>query len=347
MSLQNIVSMLGIEDPVELDKLFEEAYETKLKYVGNKVYLRGLIEFSNICDKNCYYCGIRRDSSSVNRYEMSKQEAVEEGLWAFKNRYGSVVIQAGERTDRTFISTITEIIKELREKSDGWLGITLSLGEQERETYEEWFATGAHRYLLRVETTNKELYKKCHPQSQSFEKRVEALNILKETGYQVGTGVMIGLPGQTLEDLANDILFFKEFDIDMIGMGPYIVHSDTPFSKIRNLNKPEDNLVLGLKMIAATRLTLKDVNIASTTALQTLAPDGREMGLKAGANVIMPNVTETKYREFYSLYNDKPNTDENAETARVSLEKSIETIGETIGYEEWGDSPHFFKRTNA
>jgi biotin synthase len=346
LSRDEIISLLAITDQDELMNLYQRAYDVKLRYVGNKVYFRGLIELSNICDKNCFYCGIRKDNSKTQRYEMSFEEAINEGLWAYENRYGSVVIQGGERSDRTFTSKITKIISSLKEKTNDRIGITLSLGEQERGIYEEWYNAGAHRYLLRVETSNRELYKKCHPPTQTFDRRLEALQLLKEIGFQVGTGVMIGLPGQTIDDLADDIIFFKDFDVDMIGMGPFIPHSDTPLGNVKNLNYLDDNFTLGLKMIAVTRLHLKDVNIASTTALQTLNQEGRELGLKAGANVIMPNITETRYRKSYSLYNNKPHLDENAESTRQSLEKRINDMGEIIGYDDWGDSPHYFKKIN-
>jgi biotin synthase len=191
------------------------------------------------------------------------------------------------------------------------------------------------------------LYKSLHPQDHDFNERYKCLQDLKESGYQVGTGVMFGFPGQKLEDLVDDIMFFKEKDIDMIGMGPYIPHPDTPLAeKVEGYNK-EKQLQLALKMIALTRLYLKDVNIASTTALQALKHDGREYGLKAGANIIMPNITHTKYRESYKLYDGKPCLDENATMCKACLAGRIGGIGEEIGYNEWGDSPHFKKRTEA
>lgn len=224
----------------------------------------------------------------------------------------------------------------------------MSLGEHSPETYRKWFELGSHRYLLRIETTNRELFKKLHP-DDDFDERIACMESLREIGYQVGTGIMIGIPGQTAEDLAKDILFFKENDIDMIGMGPFIPHSDTPMAdSIEDFEKnKERQLEMGLKMIAITRIVLKDVNIASTTALQALHPVGREMGLKAGANIIMPNVTETKFRSGYQLYDNKPGIDENSESSRNALDSSISEIGEEIGYNQWGDSPHFRKKKNS
>jgi biotin synthase len=279
---------------------------------------------------------------------MDEEEIVREAIWAFENEYGSAVIQSGERKNAAYIELIERVLKRVKKETDGKLGITLSLGEQTEETYRRWRKAGAHRYLLRIETSNPELYRKLHPADHDFNVRKNCLALLKKTGYQVGTGVMMGLPGQTSEDLVNDILFMKEIDIDMIGMGPYIPHRDTPMGKKIPPYTPAQKqaaLTLGLKMIAVTRIVLKDVNIAATTALQALADTGREQGLLAGANVIMPNVTETDFRPSYTLYDDKPCTDENSETSRVRLVQRIESTGETIGFNEWGDSKHYAKRT--
>ncbi|MEA3267364.1 MAG: [FeFe] hydrogenase H-cluster radical SAM maturase HydE, partial [Candidatus Fermentibacteria bacterium] len=308
------------------------------------IHFRGIIELSNICERNCFYCGIRRSNRDVTRFQMTKQEILDDALWTHKAGYGSLVIQAGERRDAGFIHFIEEILREIKKLSGGALGITLSLGEQSKEVYARWFEAGAHRYLLRIETSDPSLYRKIHPSGYSFEDRVACLGYLRETGYQVGTGVMIGLPGQTIAQLASDILFFKENDIDMIGMGPYIPHHSTPMFQ-RPLELSEGSrFKLGLNMIAATRIVLKDVNIAATTALQALKSDGRELGLKAGANIIMPNVTGTEYRTGYQLYDNKPCIDENSEVCRDNLVAGIKNAGETVIYGQWGDSKHFFRR---
>lgn len=338
--------LLMLENEDDIQQLYKKAYQIKLKNVGKKVYFRGIIEFSNICEKDCFYCGIRKSNHKVKRFMLKEEEIREGARWAFESGYGSMVLQSGERSDAKFVAFIENILKKVKSETDGRLGITLSLGEQTRETYQRWFDAGAHRYLLRIESTNPELYHKLHPADHDFEYRKNCLSLLREVGYQVGTGVMIGLPGQSINDLVNDILFFKANDIDMIGMGPYIPHADTPLSN----NFPdfqfgaERQLQLGLKMIAVTRLFLQDVNIAATTALQALNPTGREMGLMAGANIIMPNVTETKYRSSYQLYDNKPCLNENSTQCRGCLELRIEGIGEFIGLNEWGDSPHFFNR---
>jgi len=338
-------TLLEITDPKELQQLYDAAYQLKLKTVESNVYFRGIVEMSNICDKDCYYCGIRHSNKNVKRYDMSEDEVVREALWAHKNHYGSIVLQSGELQNVNFTNKIERILKRIKKESNGELGITISLGEQTEEIYRTWFEAGAHRYLLRIETSNPELYGKLHPASHSFQTRVDCLDKLRKVGYQVGTGVMIGLPGQTTADLAQDIAFFRDRDIDMIGMGPYIVHSETPLAKTAGNINEEEQLNMGLKMIAVTRLVLRDINIAATTALQALHATGREMGLKAGANVIMPNLTDTSYRKGYQLYEGKPCLDENSTMCQGCLESRIASIGETIGLDQWGDSPHFIKRT--
>ena len=339
-----ISALLNISNPVEMQTLFDCAYRIKEKYTGRTVYFRGLIECSNICEKNCSYCGIRRDNKNVRRFQMTEDEIIREALWAFENQYGSAVIQSGERQDAAYITMIEQILLRLKKETNGQLGITLSLGEQTEQTYRRWRAAGAHRYLLRIETTNPQLYRRLHPDNHNFETRKHCLALLRKTGWQVGTGVMIGLPGQTVDDLVNDILFMKQTDIDMIGMGPFIPHRDTPLGeKIPPYNNEQKNaaLMLGLKMIAVTRIILKDVNIAAATALQALRDDGRELGLKCGANVLMPNITETQYRPAYTLYDNKPCLDENSDTSRENLIQRIASIGETIGFNHRGDSKHF------
>ena len=228
--------------------------------------------------------------------------------------------------------------------SNGELGITLSLGEQSEETYQRWFEAGAHRYLLRIEEADRELYKKLHPDDNNhrFQNRIDAIKLLRKTGYQVGTGVMIGLPFQTIENLADDLIFFKDIDVDMVGMGPYIEHEDTPLFKYKNIiPSKRERFLLAIKMVALLRIIMKDINIAATTALQTLDIFGREKALDAGANIIMPNLTPLKYRESYLLYEDKPGTDEEADETKINLENRIIKAGYTIGYNEWGDSKHF------
>lgn len=343
-----IGTLLEIRDPDELRALYAHAYRVKVREVGNVVYFRGIIECSNVCAKNCYYCGIRRGNRNVQRFEMDEDEIVREALWAFENEYGSAVIQSGERQDAAYIDMIERVLTRVKQETGGKLGITLSLGEQREETYRRWRAAGAHRYLLRIETTNPELYRKLHPPDHDLEARKQCLARLKQAGYQVGTGIMIGLPGQTTADLVNDLLFMQAIDIDMVGMGPYIPHRDTPMGQQippYDDEQKKEALTRGLKMIAVTRIVLRDINIAAATALQALDPTGREQGLLSGANVIMPNITDTAFRSSYTLYDDKPCLDENSAMCRGCLSRRIASIGETIGFNQWGDAKHYFKRT--
>ena len=344
MEKKQIEQYLAVENKAELDALFEKAYNVKAENVGRIVYLRGLIEISNICQKNCHYCGIRKENKNVNRYKLTKKEILQTAKWIYENKYGSLLLQSGERGDAAFVDFIEEVVHEIKQIGSGALGITLSLGEQSLKTYQRWFNAGAHRYLLRIESSNPRLYAKIHPPEMSYDNRVNSLKSLKESGYQVGTGVMIGIPGQTLSDLADDIIFFKELDIDMIGMGPFIPHNDTPMGHYLESFNTKKQFILALKMIAATRIGLQDINIAAATALQALKDDGRELALKAGANIIMPNVTDVQYRASYQLYENKPCIDENSEQCKSCLTARIISAGESVGFEEWGDSPHFKKR---
>lgn len=327
--------------------LLKKAKQVKESTVGKKVYFRGLVEFSNVCSKDCLYCGIRKSNKNVVRYQASDDEILDACRFAWENRFGSVVLQSGELTSQTFVKRVDTLLKKIKQLSNNELGITLSCGEQSWETYRRWFESGAHRYLLRIEASNPALYYKIHPNTKkhSFEIRKEALQFLRETGYQVGTGVMIGLPFQTVDDLAGDLLFFKETDIDMCGMGPYIEHENTPLYAFRHLLKSrQERFDLALNMIAVLRLLMPDINIAAATALQAIDPAGREKALAVGANVIMPNLTPCEYRKEYLLYEDKPCLDEDAELCRNCLEARIELAGSEIGYGEWGDSKHFFNR---
>ncbi len=339
--------LLTREAPGELDALYRAAYAAKLRWIDNRVRLRGLVEISNFCTKNCFYCGIRSGNAKIERFAMSREEILAAARLAIRFRYGSIVLQGGERSDPAHADFIEEVIRAIKALPEGDLGITLSLGEQPLETFRRWFRAGAHRYLLRIEASDPGLYAKLHPADHSYEARLEALRNLRRAGFQVGTGVMIGLPHQTVGNLVHDLEFFRKFDVDMIGMGPYIVHRGTPLGR----EFPDfgcdaaRQLELGLKMIAVARLQLRDINIASTTALQALAPDGRERGLLAGANVIMPNIGDLGYRHDYLLYENKPGLDENAAVAREKLERSIRAIGEEIAYDQWGDSLHFARRT--
>ena len=338
----DIAAMLGEED---LKALMRRAYEVKTAMWGRKVALRGLVEFSNICAKNCLYCGIRRGNAKVARYRMDESEIVDAVAWAAENRYGSVVLQSGELETEENAAFVERVLRSIRSRLGDSLGITLSLGEQGESVYRRWLDAGANRYLLRIETSNPELYSRIHPADHSWRRRLECLRTLSRVGYIVGTGVMIGLPGQSVDDLARDIEFFRDEGVDMIGMGPYLAHPDTPLAADAPRTDKSRVLELTLRMIAAARLTIPDSNIASTTALQAIATDGREKGLLAGANVIMPNVTPVKYRGEYILYPDKPCTGESSELCRGCLERRVKSVGEEIAWGERGDPIHFARRT--
>lgn len=270
--------------------------------------------------------------------------------WCASEGYGSVVLQAGERSDANWITWINRLIHRIRTECvtpdlPQGLGITLSLGEQSLDTYGGWREAGAHRYLLRIETTDPELYARIHPPQQALEVRKQALEDLATAGFQVGTGVMIGLPGQTLDMLAQDIAYFREHPIDMIGMGPWLPGAGTPMADWPQPLTPEAQLQLALNMIAVTRLALPDANIAATTALQAMVPDGRERGLSYGANVTMPNLTPTHAREGYQLYDGKPCLDEGRVECRGCLLGRVESIGRHVAFNQWGDAPRFQART--
>jgi len=340
---ETILGLLNLTEPDDRTRLFQDAARTKLRVVGTGIYLRGIVEFSNICDKNCYYCGIRQDNKKVERFQMSEDEITYVSLQAYSRGIGSIVLQAGERSDNKFTEMVDRVVRRIKLESNGGIGITLSLGEQAPETYQRWFEAGAHRYLLRIETSNRKLYERVHPGDHDYTVRLKCLKNLRKIGYHVGSGALIGMPGETTGDLAGDALFFKEIDLDMIGMGPYVVHDQTPLAKKADDYEHERQLNLGLKMIAVCRLLMPDINIAATTALQTLNPSGWELGIRAGANVIMPNITPAKYRDAYTLYQGKAICQESANPLKY-LRNLFKNIDEEIVPNQWGDSPHFINR---
>ncbi len=350
-SKADLIHLLEIKNHEEMDLLRETSYETMKNYVGEEVYLRGLVEFSNICVNDCFYCGIRKSNSSVKRYILSKEDIIESAIWCAEKGYGSIVLQSGERSDENFVSFVEDCVYEIKEKTKSdtlpnGLGITLCIGELDYKQYERLFKAGAHRYLLRIETTNPKLFNEIHPENQIFEKRVECLKIIKDIGYHLGTGVMIGLPNQTTQDLARDLFFFKEMDIDMLGMGPYIVHLSTPMNVYKDyyFEHQKEIYALSLKMIASARLFMKDINIASTTALQAIYPWGREEGLRYGANVVMPNLTPNENRKEYLLYNNKPCLEDFKGDCFACVVSRIESVGRKVGFNKWGDSQHYLKK---
>ena len=344
----DIIALLQSDDE-QAAFLYRKAAAVKEKYLGNTVYLRGLIEYSNICGKNCLYCGIRRDNRRIKRYRLTNNEVIEAALFAHRMNFGSIAIQAGENSSPEFVDNVESLIYRIRKLTDKSLGITLSLGEQETETYRRWYEAGAHRYLLRIEASSINLYRKVHPDDEmhDYYRRVSCLKAIQETGYQTGTGVMIGLPHQTMNDLADDVIFMRDFDIDMCGMGPFIEHSDTPLG-IRGTNNLflKERFGLTLRMIAIMRLVMKDINIVASTAMQTVDPTGREKAIMCGANIIMPNITPDKYRENYKIYEGKPGYRETDPNNISGLSLSL-IPGATIGAGKWGDAAHYKARTSS
>ena len=335
--------ILATQNPDEIETIRHAAEQALLENRGDTVRLRGLIEFSNRCSSDCYYCGIRRSNRLLDRYTLTLAEIVEVARWCGQKGYGSVVLQAGERRDAKFIRLVSETVRAIKAATESTalpqgVGITLCVGEQSADTYEEWFAAGAHRYLLRMETSSPELFAALHPPSQTWSSRVHCLKTLKTLGYRVGTGVMIGLPGQSLDDLVDDLLFFRDIGADMIGMGPYIAHEQAVIPGSAAIPDITTRLQLALRMIAAARLLLPQINIAATTALQTLAPDGREQGLRFGANVIMPQATPNRVRRLYTLYAGKPCLNDSARQCASCLEARISSVDRRVLWNDWGDS---------
>lgn len=345
-SKEDIIILLKSEGE-ERTLLLKKSAEIKEKFIGNKVWFRGLIEFSNICSKDCLYCGIRKGNSNISRYSLTDDEIIKAAEFAWQNHYGSIALQSGELESSKVTDRIENLLHRIKDLSGGELGVTLSVGEQDPEVYKKWYDAGAHRYLLRIEATNKELYSRIHPNNKKhdFQRRLDCLKSLQEIGYQTGTGVMIGLPFQTFGDLAGDLIFMRDFDIDMCGMGPYIEREDTPLIEhAASLMPLKERFDLTLKMIAIIRIMMKDINIVAATALQAIDPIGREKAVKIGANILMPNITPGKYRDDYKLYDNKPCTDDSAEDCQNCLEARVSLADAEVVYGEWGDSKHYDRR---
>lgn len=356
-----LLAWLKTADEAAVAQLYQAAFRIKNEQSGPGIFLRGLMEISNQCQKNCLYCGIRHQNEATLRYDLPESDILALGHKAAELGYASIVLQGGERVDNKFVSKITRLLQglkniELKSGVDGGarkphqakgLGITLSLGEQTEEVYREWYEAGAHRYLLRIESSDPELYGKIHPQDKlhTYERRIEALQSLRRVGYQVGTGVMIGLPFQTEEHLVKDLLFFKHLDIDMCGMGPYIPHHDTPLAVYADkIPSPERRLDLSIRMVALLRMLMPNINIAATTALQVLSDRGRELAIEAGANVVMPNLTDLLYRSNYDLYDGKPGASVDADLTDSPFARYLQERNIPILRGEWGDSMHYFAR---
>ncbi|HNY10730.1 MAG TPA: [FeFe] hydrogenase H-cluster radical SAM maturase HydE [Candidatus Wallbacteria bacterium] len=301
-------------------ELFAAADRVREKFVGNDVHLRGLIEFSNACARNCFYCGLRRDNKSIERYKLDTETIIKFAAAAAEMGYKTLVLQSGEIPSYT-VDIMAAMISEIKKLG---VTITLSIGEKSRDEYAAYRAAGADRYLLRIETTNRDLYEKLDP-GMSFDNRLRCLKDLKSLGYELGTGSLVGLPGQSSADIASDILFFKEIDADMIGCGPFIPNPDTPLA-----NERGGTFELAIKVIALVRLLLPDVNIPATTAMEALNPAGRLIALRSGANVVMPNVTDGEYKKKYILYPGKICLNESPGQCIGCITGKIQSIGRNI-----------------
>lgn len=316
---KEIVELLNNITPEDKEHLIAKAEETREKVYGKKVFMRGLIEFTNYCKNNCIYCGIRALNKNADRYRLTLEEILEAAREGYRLGYRTFVLQGGEDeyyTDDRIVEIIQSIKKEFKE-----CAITLSIGEKSYASYKKYYEAGADRYLLRHETASKELYNKFHP-NMSFENRINCLHNLKEIGYQVGAGFMVGLPGERNEDYAKDLSFLKKLQPHMVGIGPFIPQKDTPLGK-ENPGTVETTTL----MLALTRLLLPQVLLPSTTALGTIDPLGREKGLKAGANVVMPNLSPQSVREKYALYDNKICTGDEAAHCRNCIEGRINRAG--------------------
>lgn len=319
LSRKEIIRLLS--DEQNQDKTLKRADEVRRQYVGDEVHLRGLIEFSNICRNNCMYCGIRRGNTEAHRYRMSPEELVDTARKAAEMGFKTLVMQSGE--DMFFSQKVMCDIIEKVKKFD--VALTLSIGERSYEDYKAFREAGADRYLMRIETTDKDLYHRLDP-GMSWKHRHDCLMMIKELGYELGSGIMVGLPEQSIESIADDLLYLKEIGIDMAGIGPFIPHPQTPLKDAKG-----GMLDLALRTMAVMRIMMPDINIPATTAMESLHPQGRIMALRGGANVVMPNVTEGEYRRFYELYPGKICVDDTPLHCRSCIGMKIMSIGRTIG----------------
>lgn len=319
LTVDEIVSVL--KDTHCDEYLFQKANEIREQYVGKDVHLRALIEFSNICKRNCRYCGLQAENSRIERYAMTPEEIYKTAKSAVLAGYKTIVLQSGE-SEKYPIELLCKIIGKIKLLN---VAVTLSIGEKTSEEYDKLKEAGADRFLLRVETTDFGLYEKLHPE-MSLNNRKACLRYLKRAGFETGTGNLVGLPNQTDISLANDILFFKKLDADMVGLGPFIPSPDTPLR-----DEIGGTVQKAVKVMAIVRLLMPDINIPATTAMETLLPNGRVFALNSGANVVMQNVNSPVYQEKYNLYPNKQCFSEDVKKNRKNLEDLIFSIGRTVG----------------
>ncbi len=323
LTKKEYIQLIEGRTPEVADYLFEKARTIRHKYYNKDIYLRGLIEFTNYCKNDCYYCGIRRSNTNAVRYRLTKEQILECCMTGHELGFRTFVLQGGE--DPFFTDDkLIEIIYEIKQSFPD-CALTLSIGEKPYNSYKAYFNAGADRYLLRHETATEEHYNKLHPKELSLSSRKQCLKNLKEIGYQVGSGFMVGSPYQTVENLVDDLLFINELKPEMIGIGPFIPHHDTPFREFKG-----DNGELTLFLIGIIRLMLPSVLLPSTTALGTIDPQGREKGILSGANVVMPNLSPTNVRDKYLLYDNKICTGDEAAECRYCMENRMKKIGYNV-----------------
>jgi biotin synthase len=332
MTEREITVWLRENSTAKLQSLWDMADKVRAEHVGDYVHLRGLVEISNHCVRRCAYCGLNSTRHGLSRYRMTADEVMDCARLAVDLGYGTVVLQSGEDYGLT-AEWVRDIVRRIKDETP--LAVTLSLGERSDDELLLWRSAGADRYLLRFETSDPHLYVRIHPSlRERVSDRIAMLRRLRAFGYEVGSGVMVGIPGQTIGVLARDIMLFRELDLDMIGVGPYLPHPDTPLALAADAvadQAPRTELMV-YKVVALARLACPEANIPSTTALATMnRRDGRELGLQRGANVVMPNLTPTRYRALYEIYPNKVCVDENADACAGCLKARIERIGRRVG----------------
>ena len=335
LTLNDILAWLREDNPERLKTLWGWADETRRLNVGDTIHLRGLVEISSHCSRQCGYCGLRVSNNSLSRYRMAPAEIMASARQAVAFGYGTVVLQAGEDFGLT-CQWVTDVVRQIKRETP--LAVTLSLGERTEAELDAWRKAGADRYLLRFETSDTGLFELIHPSLGSRNAgRIPLLRHLKQLGYEVGSGIMVGLPGQTYESVARDIDLFRELDLDMIGIGPFIPHPQTPLGngELKPFASPDQQVpnseLIVYKAVALTRLVRPDANIPSTTALATINKrNGRELGLQRGANVLMPNLTPVKYRKLYEIYPAKACIEETGSACNGCLQTRINVIGRQI-----------------
>lgn len=335
LTKEELVALLEASPGEEQELLFNLADSIRRQVHGDEVHLRGIIEFSNYCRNDCFYCGLRRSNKDINRYRLTVTQVVEAAAQAAELGFKTIVLQSGE--DPYYgVDLLCDMLEQIKGRYD--VAITMSVGELSKEDYYRLHQAGADRFLLKHETADEELFNSLRP-GTSYQHRLQCLNWLRQVGFQVGSGNMVGLPGQRVETLAEDIILLQKLDVEMAGIGPFIPHHQTPLAN----SKPGD-LFMALKTLAVTRIMLPEAHLPATTAAGTLHPQGREMALNCGANVIMPNVTPLKYRQLYQIYPNKAGITDDPVQSVNKIVTLINKVGRKVATDR-GDSPkgHFKK----